>query len=132
MVSSQRRKLFVTIADQANCKRCQGLGRSVCWDVHPDGTGNWERSFCCGSFERICREHFYCSDKVSNPLLKEMTCPIDSRRCPNNREATIDLRNVAYGKEHKVTKVATWSPGEIRTEILCKFRIRVPKSIQYN
>lgn len=61
-----------------------------------------------------------------------MTCPIDPKRCPSNVEGTIDLSKVPYGKENEITKIATWSPGEIRSETLCKYRIKVPKSIDYN
>ena len=79
------------------CERCQGLGKEVCWDVHADATGDWTKSFCCGAFEQTCKEHYYCSSKVSNSLLKEMTCPIDQSKCPTQQESTIDLRAASYG-----------------------------------
>ena len=44
-----RRQLYNVVQDQSVCRRCQNLGKQVCWDVHPDGTGEWDQSFCCGT-----------------------------------------------------------------------------------
>ena len=98
--TQRRRELWDMSINLEECMQCweKGMEKETCWDVLPDGSGDWHRSKCCGEFDNACRHLYYCSSSTSSLLQKKMTCPVDISFCEGGKDKILDFSAIPYGQ----------------------------------
>ena len=62
----------------------------------------------------------YCSSMVSDPRLKEFTCPVDADKCPSGEDATLDITSI----NTTFTREQRWSAADFDVGANCKYNIK--------
>lgn len=127
--SSLRRQLYDVASTGTDCENCQRRGKTTCWGRRPDvegGGGDWDRTYCCSGSDTFCRRLTYCSDRVTAPVLRAFTCPMDKYRCPWGEEADLRLNNLNT-KAALQSRGKTWDRFLIRRDTFCKLHVELER-----
>ena len=68
----------------------------------------------------------YCSKKVDSLELKQFTCPIDNSKCPNGKDAVLDVTSL----DTVVTRSKTWNQLHFRELSNCKYNIKYSGNVK--